>query len=258
LKRENTVKSTLQAGGSVFGSWSITSSTTVVNVMAETGMDFVTLDLEHGPTTFETAESLLQAIEAGGATPMIRLGEWDDGIILKTLDLGCQGFLVSHVDTPEEAAAIVNAAKYPPEGNRGLSPFTRRHGYSQADLVDKLAAANKNVLVGVLVETEEGIANIDAIAATPGIDLVFLGVYDISLVMGVPGQVSDPRVQETVARCVAAINAAGKAAGAAARDGEHVGWLLENGFRYIAYLVDVAIIREGFEAARASYDSARS
>ncbi|HWX08334.1 MAG TPA: aldolase/citrate lyase family protein, partial [Gaiellaceae bacterium] len=96
MQRENKLKSKLKAGGSVFGSWSITSSPMVVNIMAEAGLDFVTLDMEHGPTTFETAESLLYAIEAGGSTPMVRLGEWSEPTILRALEIGTQGLLVAH------------------------------------------------------------------------------------------------------------------------------------------------------------------
>ena len=258
LKLENSVKSKLKAGETVFGSWSITSSPMVVNVMAETGMDFVTLDLEHSPTTFETAESLLYAIEAGGSTPMVRLGEWSEPTILRALEIGTQGVLVSHVNTPEEASRIVRACLYHPDGDRGLSPFTRRHGYSQARLAEKLAEANEQMLTGVLVETEEGLRNLEAIAAVPGLDLIYLGIYDISLIMGVPGQVDDPRVVEVVKDSVAKIESAGLAAGAVARDAEHTRWLIDTGFRYISYLVDVAIIREGFEQAIAAYDDARS
>jgi 4-hydroxy-2-oxoheptanedioate aldolase len=249
MQRENTVKATLKAGGSVFGSWSITSSPMVVNVMAETGLDFVTLDLEHGPTTFETAESLLYAIEAAGSTPMLRLGEWSEATILRALELGTQGLLVSHISTAEQAARVVRSCRYPPEGERGLSPFIRRHGYSEVDLAAKLREANEQMLTGVLVEDAEGLRNLDAIAATPGLDLIYLGIYDISLALGMPGSLEDPQVLEVVRGAVQTIEERGLAAGAVARDRGHMRLLHEAGFRYISYLVDTAIIREGFETA---------
>jgi 4-hydroxy-2-oxoheptanedioate aldolase len=249
VQRDNSVKATLKSGGSVFGSWSICSSPMVVNVMAESGLDFVTLDLEHGPTTFETAESLLYAIEAGGSTPMLRLGEWSEATILRALELGTQGLLVSHISTAEQASRVVRACKYPPEGERGLSPFIRRHGYSEVDLAEKLREANEQMLTGVLVEDAEGLRNLDAIAATPGLDLVYLGIYDISLALGIPGSLEDPRVLEVVRGAVRTIEDRSVAAGAVARDREHLRLLLDAGFRYISYLVDTAIIREGFERA---------
>jgi 4-hydroxy-2-oxoheptanedioate aldolase len=249
VQRENRVKATLKAGGSVFGSWTICSSPMVANVMAEAGLDFVTLDLEHGPTTFETAESLLYAIEAGGSTPMLRLGEWNEATILRALEIGTQGILVSHISSAEDAARVVRACKYPPEGERGLSPFIRRHGYSEVDLAAKLRGANEEMLVGVLVEDAEGLGNLDPIAATPGLDLVYLGIYDISLALGIPGSLEDPQVLDVVREAVRTIEGRGLAAGAVARDRGHLSLLLDAGFRYISYLVDTAIIREGFETA---------
>lgn len=249
MERENRVKAKLKAGGSVFGSWTICSSPMVANVMAEAGLDFVTLDLEHGPTTFETAESLLYAIEAGGSTPMLRLGEWSEPTILRALEIGTQGLLVSHISTPEQAQRVVRACMYPPDGERGLSPFIRRHGYSEVDLAAKLRAANEQMLTGVLVEDAEGLRNLDAIAATPGLDLVYLGIYDISLSLGIPGSLEDPRVLEVVRGAVRTIEEHGLAAGAVTRDRDHLKLLLEAGFRYLSYLVDTAILREGFENA---------
>lgn len=258
MLRENKVKTRLKAGDSVFGSWSICSSPMVVNVMAEAGLDFVTLDLEHGPTTFETAESLLYAIEAGGSTPMLRLGEWSEPTILRALEIGTQGLLVSHISTAEQARRVVAACKYPPEGERGLSPFIRRHGYSDADLAAKLREANEQMLTGVLVEDAEGLRNLDEIAATPGLDLIYLGIYDISLSVGVPGSLEDPRVLEIVHAAVRTIEDHGLAAGAVGRDREHVRLLAAAGFRYISYLVDTAIIREGFETARVWHEEIRA
>ena len=249
MQRENRVKAKLKAGGTVFGSWSISSSPMVVNVMAEVGLDFVTLDLEHGPTALETVESLLYAIEAAGSTPMLRLGEWSEPTILRALEIGTQGLLVSHISTPEQAARVVGACKYPPEGERGLSPFIRRHGYSEENLAEKLREANEHMLTGVLVEDAEGLRNLDAIAATPGLDLIYLGIYDISLALGMPGSLEDPKVLEVVRGAVQTIGDRGLAAGAVARDREHLRILLDAGFSYISYLVDTAIIREGFETA---------
>src|SRR5579872_2530198 len=253
MQRENNVKRTLKAGGSVFGSWTITSSPMVANVMAEAGLDFVTIDMEHGPTTFETAEAILYAIEAGGSTPMLRLGEWSEPTILRGLEIGAQGLLVSHISTAEQARRIVSACKYPPEGERGLSPYIRRHGYSETTLPEKLGDANAEMLTGVIVEDAEGLQNLADIAAIPGLDLIYLGIYDISLSLGVPGSLNDPRVLEIVRTAVGTIEQHGIAPGAVGRDRDHVRTLVELGFRYISYLVDTAIIRDGFETALGWY-----
>lgn len=217
-------------------------------------MDFVTIDMEHGPASFETAEAMLYATEAGGSTGMIRLGEGSGPTILRALDIGCQGILVAHVQSGEEADAIVRATKYHPEGTRGIAPFTRLHDYSGEALAAKLAQANEQQLTGVLVEDIEGLHNLDDIVAVEGLDLVYVGIYDLSQALGKAGQLDDPEVLKEVAAAVARIEASGRAAGAVARDREHLAWLLATGFRYISYLVDTAILSRGFRDARSWFE----
>jgi 2-keto-3-deoxy-L-rhamnonate aldolase RhmA len=250
----NRVKERLEAGETVFGTWLQTASSTVANVLAHSGMDFVTVDMEHGPASFSEAEAIMYAVEAGGSTPMIRLGDGSAPNVLKACDIGCQGILVAHVQTANEAAGIVRAMRFAPEGERGMAPFTRLHDWSSQDLKQKLADANRWQLAGILVEDRLGLENLDSILAVEGLDLVYLGIYDISQAIGFPGQVDHPTVLETVSAAVSRINGAGKAAGAVARDGDHLRWLLKTGFRYISYLCDTALITQRARAVRADFE----
>lgn len=250
----NQVKARLTNGGSVFGTWTQCASPAVANVLAHSGMDFVTIDMEHGPASFDTAEAMLYAAEAGGSTGMIRLGEGSAPTILRALDIGCQGILVAHVQNGAQAQDIVRAMKYHPEGTRGMAPFTRLHDYSGEALEEKLAQANGQQLSGVLVEDLEGLRNLDEILDVPSLDLVYVGIYDLSQALGKAGQVNDPDVLDEVTRAVQSIEAAGLAAGAVARDREHLAWLLSAGFRYISYLVDTAILSRGFREARTWFE----
>jgi 4-hydroxy-2-oxoheptanedioate aldolase len=254
MTKDNHVRRRLRDGGTVFGTWSMLASPSVSNVIAESGVDFVILDLEHGPSSLETVEAQAFAAEAAGSTPIARLPDVDESMILRTLETGVQSLLVSHVSTPDEAARVVGAARYPPAGERGLSPFTRWHGYSEADLEAKLERANDETFVGVLVEGEEGLRNLEEIAATPGLDLVYLGVYDISQSVGVPGKLDDPRVVEVVRSSVARIEAQGSAAGSVARDRDYLNLLHSAGFRFLSYWADSAILRSGLETARGWYE----
>ena len=252
----NRVKERLEAGETVFGTWLQTASPTVANILAHCGMDFVTVDMEHGPASFSEAEAVMYAVEAGGSTPMIRLGDGSAPNVLKACDVGCQGVLVAHVQSAEEAAGIVRAMRFHPDGERGMAPFTRLHGWSSDDLAQKLADANRQQLAGILVEDEMGLGNLDDILEVPGLDLVYLGIYDISQAVGYPGQVEHPTVLDTVSSAVARINAAGKAAGAVSRDAEHLRWLLQTGFRYISYLCDTALISQRARAVREEFEQA--
>lgn len=250
MKIENTLKAKLKAGKNVFGTWSMLSSPSVMNVMAQSGLDFIIIDMEHGPTSFETAEAQLFATESAGCTPIIRLGEGSDPTILRSLEIGTQSLMVSHVSTVAEAERIVRACRYFPEGDRGISPFTRNHGYSDENFKQKTRQANEQMFVGVLIEGEEGINNLASIAAVKGLDMVYLGLYDISQSVGTPGDLLNPKVIKLVKECVKIIGSTGCIAGSVARDREYLSLLMESGFRFLAYRVDSAIIRDGFEAAR--------
>jgi len=230
------------------------SSPAVVNVAGESGIDFVIIDLEHGPTSFETAEAEIYAAEAGGTTPIIRLGESSEPTILRALEIGTQCLMISHVGDAAEAARVVQAAKYPPEGSRGLSPFTRHHGYSDADLGAKLGRANDELFLGALVEGPGALDELEAIAATPGLDMVYLGIYDLSAAVGVPGELEHPKVLSVVRECVARIEAHGAVAGSVARDLDYLKVLVDAGFRFLSYSADSAILRGGLERARLTYE----
>jgi 4-hydroxy-2-oxoheptanedioate aldolase len=251
----NKVKDRLANGGVVFGTWLQTASPTVANILAHSGMDFVTIDMEHGPQSFSEAEVILYAVEAGGSTPMIRLGDGSAPTLLRASDIGCQSVLVAHCQSGHEAESIVRALRFFPEGNRGMAPFTRLHDWSSARLAEKLAEANAQQLAGVLVEDRSGLAAIGDIIDVAGLDIVYVGIYDLSQVLGVPGEVQNPRVLATVRDLVKQINGAGKVAGAVCRDADHLAWLLDTGFRYISYLCDTALIQERARNARAEFDA---
>lgn len=249
----NKVKERLESGGVALGTWLQTASPTVANVLAHSGMDFVTVDMEHGPASFSEAEAIMYAVEAGGSTPMIRLGEGSGPTLLRACDTGCQGILVAHVQSAAEAARIVRGVRFHPDGDRGMAPFVRLHDYSGENIAAKLAQANRWQLAGILVEDEEGLRNLDEILEVPGLDLVYLGIYDVSQALGVAGQVDHPDVLRVVADAARRIERSGRAAGAVARDADHLRWLLDNGFRYISYLCDTALIARAARAVREEY-----
>jgi len=250
MGRINHLKAKLKAGERVFGTWSMLGSPSVMNTIGHAGVDFIIIDMEHGPMNFETVEAQLYATESAGSTPIVRLGETDELTILHALEIGVQSLMVSHVSTPEEAARIVKATRYYPEGERGLSPFTRNHGYSDEGIAEKLRFANEQMFVGVLVEGAEGLNSLEKICEVDNLDMVYLGIYDISMSVGVPGDVNNPKVVKIVRDCVKMINEKGLIAGSVARDKGYLQLLVETGFRFISYRADSAVLRESFETAR--------
>lgn len=197
--RKNPLKSALKAGQLTFGLYSSTLDPTMVEIMGREGMDFVILDTEHNGFGIEACRSSVLAAEVAGITPLIRVYDNNPRLINKALEIGALGVVVPHVDTPEKAELAVLATKYPPDGVRGVHPGTRAAGFSQTpetwDAVWKLA---NEEIVTVLqpLESWEGIANLEEIVSISGVDLVSLGLGDLSQVLGCPMRSDDDRLRE--------------------------------------------------------------
>ena len=204
----NKTKAKLKAGEIVFGSEIMFPSADVVEILAYAGLDFVYMDMEHSATTHESLAHMIRAAEIGGATPLVRIPEsvpgQYPGVILRILDLGAMGVIVPHVDSREEAKAVVDAVKYAPTGRRGMFDVGRNTGYgTRLSGPEYVKRSNEETLVVVMIESTEGLANIDDILAVDGIDVVQIGSSDLSSSMGFRGDLSAPPVLEAIDRIIA-------------------------------------------------------
>jgi 4-hydroxy-2-oxoheptanedioate aldolase len=234
----NLLKQRMISGESVFGTWCMLPSSFTVDVIAKTGLDYIVIDMEHGTITLETAENMVRAAQLAGCQPIIRVGDDHDNTILHALETGCEAILVPNVASVESAKKIANATRYAPSGMRGLSPYTRCHGYTHVNLEDSILKHSADTLVGVLVEGKIGIDNLEEIAAVSGIDLIYLGMYDISQSIGLTGQLEHPRVMNELERCLTIIKRSGKLAGTFSRDISACKNFKNMGFEFIAYVAD--------------------
>jgi len=234
MSKNNILKEKLKKGETVIGTWSSLSSANVIDVLGTTGLDFVVIDMEHGSMSFETVENMVRAAEATGISPIVRV--WDDHeqTLLRALESGAQSVMVPHVKTAGNAERIAKCCKYYPEGNRGLSPYTRVHNFTHEDIGESLKRANEETLVGILVKI-------------PGIDLIYLGLFDICQSVGLPGQLNNPRVLDEVTRCQKIITQNGIAAGSMAKDIDYVRMLKEKNYQFVAYLNDAAALKKHYE-----------
>ena len=244
--KKNILKHQLNEGQTVIGTWSSLSSPNAINVLGTTGLDFVVIDMEHGSMTFETAENMVRAAECSGISPLIRTWDDDGQTLLRSLETGTQSLMVPHVMTPQDAVRIAKACKYFPDGNRGLSPYTRLHAFSHENIDHSLQQANEETLVGILVEGKEGLSALDEIAQVKGIDIIYLGLFDICQSVGLPGNVRHPDVLDEVDRCREIIESNGIASGSMATDLEYVKMLKEKKYQFIAYLNDAAALKNYF------------
>jgi len=247
------IKLRMQEGESVFGTWCMLPSSFVIDVITRTGVDFVVIDMEHGTMSFETAEEMVRAAQLQNCQPIIRVGDDQENTILHALETGCMAVMVPHVSSVESAEKIVEAARYAPLGKRGLSPYTRCHGYTHDNLAESLQRHADDTLVGILVEGKQGIDNLSEIAKVDGIDLIYLGMYDISQSVGLPGQLEHPDVMNQLDNCLQIILESGKLAGTFSRDIEACRTFKDMGFTFVAYLADSYALTSFYNDAVAEY-----
>tara|TARA_B100000315_G_scaffold245822_1_gene272322 strand:- start:191 stop:976 length:786 start_codon:yes stop_codon:yes gene_type:complete len=249
MKKINLLKLALKEGKHVFGTWSNIPSPNVTNILSNSGMDFIIIDLEHGPTTYETLEYQIYAADSERVTPIVRLSDSTEKNILHVLEVGAQSILISHVNSALETEKIVKSTRYSPDGNRGISLFTRNHGYSDKDFKYKMQNINEQIFTSIIIEGEEGINNLENICSIKNLDMVYLGIYDISQTLGVPGDVKNKKVINLIKDLVKMIESHGVVAGSIAPDREYIKFLIESGFRFISYRADSAVLLDGFSTA---------
>ena len=180
--RPNKIKQLWKAGKPVTLGWLSFNNPFGAEVMARQGFDALCIDLQHGITELATLLPMLQAVSQTDTSPVVRVAWNDAAVIMKALDLGAMSIIVPMVSTAQEAAQAVAACRYPPVGMRSSGPI-RGLQYAGADY---LARANDEIVVIAMVETKEGLDNLDAICATPGLDAIYIGPSDLSFALGLP------------------------------------------------------------------------
>tara|TARA_B100000780_G_C21109363_1_gene448212 strand:- start:749 stop:1504 length:756 start_codon:yes stop_codon:yes gene_type:complete len=244
--KNNFIKNKLENGESVIGTWQTIPSPIVTDIICSTGLDFVIVDAEHGPINFETAQEMAITCESRSVSPIMRVGNINEDDILKALDIGMHGIQIPNVTNAEDINKIITYSKYPPVGNRGFSPFTRSGGYSLENATTITEIANQNTLIGINVEGVEAINNIDQIIEVPELDIIFIGLFDLSKALGIPGEVDNPRVTNYLKELTEKILQSGKYPGTIATSKDKVLAFQDIGLKYILYLVDCEILRAGY------------
>ncbi len=249
--KPNPVRQALLAGRVTIGTWIQIGHPTVAEVLANAGFDWIAADCEHTDMGLAEFAAVARGLHGRGSIPLVRVRENDTLAIRQMLDLGAMGVIVPLVNTPEDAARAVRAAKYPPAGVRGFA-FHRGNNWG-VDFADYAAGANDQIAVVVMIESKEAVENIDAILAVEGVDGVFIGPYDMSGSYGIPGQTGDPIIQNACARVVAACRKAGKAAGmhVVIPTPEAIAKAVADGFTFLALGVDTVFLDRAARSALA-------
>lgn len=236
----NPVKQRLAEGQPAVGQWISLPSPSVVELIASFEPDWLLIDTEHSPAEGETVEHALRAMKGTSVVPLVRVASNDQALIKKALDRGAYGVVVPLVNTMEQAEAAVASAKYPPEGVRGVAG-SRANRFG-VDLPDYFKQWNSQVLVICQVETAEALENIDAIAAVPGIDVLFVGPNDLSANLNLFRQFDDPEFKGALDRILTAAARHNIAAGYMANNADEVLERIDQGFRFVSAGSDTRLL----------------
>lgn len=238
--RKNRLREAWSRGEKTVNGWLSIPSSFSAEVMAQQGWDSLTIDTQHGLIDYQSATTMLQAISTTETVPIVRVPWREPGIIMKMLDAGAYGVLCPMVNSAGQAAELVSYCRYPPEGQRSFGPI-RALLYAGADYPSH---ANDEILVIAMIETREALNNLDDIAATPGIDALYIGPADLSNSLG-----CTPKFDQEEQPVVDAIDAilegarkAGKHAGIHCGSPDYASRMLENGFDFVTILSDARMI----------------
>lgn len=250
----NRIKERIQNGEKLVGLFITSTDPALTEVAAIAGYDFVVIDTEHGPLDPMDAIHHIRAAEAKGIAAICRTTNTHNTNILRLLDIGSHGVQVPQVNSLETAKEVVQASKYYPKGNRGMA-LPRGSDYGLGNLMNSFKTANEETLVVVHCETTSALDKVDEIAALDEIDVIFLGPFDMSQSMGIPGQTDHPLIKDAVRRVLKACQKNDKAAGIFAADGAAAREYMKQGFQYVTINVDLSLLGQKL---RRELDDARS
>lgn len=222
------------------GTWIMSASPIVAEAIGHAGFDWAVLDMEHTPLDLMSTVHLMQAIAGTTMVSVVRV-PWNDTVFIKRiLDAGAQTLMVPFVQSADEARSAVAATRYPPDGIRGMAGMSRASRFGTTP--NYLTTANANVSVIVQLETPQAIENLEAIAAVPGVDAIFLGPGDLSGSMGHVGQLTHPDVFALMADAARRCKVLGKPIGTVGGTVEVVSKYLDAGFDYVAIASDLGLL----------------
>jgi len=241
-------KQKLQNGQTAYGGWMMIGHPTIAELMAGEGFDWICVDMEHTSTDLPTFHEIALALKGTNVDLLVRLGSLDAVLAKRVLDSGAQGIIVPNINTAAQAKEAVAMAKFPPGGHRGAS-LCRATDFGR-QFQEYYQAHNDNVTVAVMIEHIDAVNNIEEILSVPGIDATFIGPYDLSVSMGIAGQIDSPKVRDTQQRILDACRQHNIPPGihVVPTDPDEIQARQAAGFRFIACGLDTNFIMDGCRA----------
>lgn len=209
IRKNKSFKNRLSAGHDVLGTFIMVGGPEVVEICGAVNLDFVILDTEHTTTGWEKLSSMCLSALYTDVFPLVRLGSTSRDLVTRALDIGARGVMFAQVQTADQALEAARACRYPPLGTRGVVSGRNVGWGITIGLADYIEDANQGVVCVIQIETRESVSNVESIAAVPGVDCLFIGLSDLSVDLGVPGQVQSPHVEAAVGKVILAARARG-------------------------------------------------
>lgn len=237
---KNELKRRLKAGEATIGSWLSVAHPTIAEVMGQAGFDWLIVDMEHGILGIEAVHLLVLTLAGTPASSLVRV-PWNDAVVIKqVLETGPMGILVPQVNSAQEVEQAVRAARYPPQGIRGIG-CQRAAGFG-ARFDEYLSHANEELVIAVQIETAQALDKAEEVLAVEGLDLVFIGANDLSASMGLLNQPQHPKVQDAIRHILAAAQKAKIPVGLMAQDPDDASRRIAEGFQFVGIGHDVGIL----------------
>ena len=247
---ENRCKRVMADGGIPVGHMVLEFGTRGMARMLDViGLDFVVIDTEHSPFSSSQVADLIAWFNGTSVTPFVRIPQIEYHFIARTLDAGAQGIMVPNVKTGAQAKAIVDAAKYAPLGQRGVIMGNAHTGFESVVPAEFMQFSNQNSTIICQIESVEGLDNLEEIASTPGVDILWVGHFDLTQSMGIPGQFHDPRFLEGVKKVIDVAGRHGLGAGIQPGSVEQAREWMELGFNVISYNGDFSVYMRAMQEA---------
>ncbi len=214
------------------------------HILKSAGCDFVFFDMEHSGFGMETVKSAIRYFEAADLPVMVRVPSHDAHFIAQAMDMGVEGLIVPMVGNTDQVAKIIKAMKYHPAGGRGVALQIAHDRYRPGSVADKFQAANERTAFIALIETAEGVDNIDAIATTDGVDCLWVGHFDLSVSLGIPGEFGNPTFTAAMDKIIAAAKKHGKSLGRLVPTVQQGIDFHAQGFDFICYQGDIWLLHD--------------
>ncbi|MCA0431820.1 MAG: hpch/hpai aldolase [Proteobacteria bacterium] len=219
------------------------------HIVKAAGGDFVLFDMEHSGFGYETIKSGIRYFEAAGVSTIVRVPSKEYHHIARAADMGAEGIMLPMVNNAAEARAIVDCMKYFPEGKRGVALGVAHDNYRAGPVAEKLAGANKRTTFFCQIETEEGAAKADEIAAIDGVDCLWVGHFDLSVSLGIPAQFDHPKFLKAIEQTINGARKHNKSLGRLVQSTDTGIDLYKQGFDFCCYSGDAWVLRDALAAA---------